>query len=342
MSNRTMATILVVDDTPDNLKLMNGLLKDIYRVKIANGGERALSLADADLPDLILLDIMMPGMDGYEVCRRLKANPRTRDIPVIFLTAKAETQDEELGFEVGAVDYIQKPISPPIVLARVKTHLALRAAVVDAIAARNEADKLLNCLLPEEAAEEIRLIGTVMPRRHDNVAVLFCDVVSFTRYCDQHEPEDVVSRLDSLFCAFEQVTEAHGMEKIKTIGDAFMSAASLLKPMDDPLTSAVDCGLAMVRAAEATGLGWEVRIGIHVGPLVAGVVGQQRYQFDIWGDTVNMAARMAGKGGPGRVAVTDEIFGRIKDRYTGTALGELDVKGKGAIPVYEVTGKSAS
>ncbi len=120
--------VLVVDDTPDNLTLMSSLLKDQYKVKIANHGEKALKIAASEpQPDLILLDIMMPGMDGYEVCRRLQHDPATRDIPVIFLTAKAEIEDEKLGLEMGAVDYITKPISPPIVLARVKNHLALKS-----------------------------------------------------------------------------------------------------------------------------------------------------------------------------------------------------------------------
>ncbi len=122
------ATVLVVDDTPDNLALMNGLLKDDYKVKIANSGEKALKIATSDSPpDLILLDIMMPGMDGYDVCQRLKHNPETMNIPVIFLTAKTEAEDEKRGLELGAVDYITKPISPPIVMARVKNHLALKA-----------------------------------------------------------------------------------------------------------------------------------------------------------------------------------------------------------------------
>jgi len=123
------ATVLVVDDTPDNLSLMSGLLKDDYKVKVANNGEKALKIAAAEHPpDLILLDIMMPGMDGYEVCRQLKADPKTRDIPVIFLTAKAAVEDERMGLELGAVDYITKPISPPIVMARVKTQLTLKAS----------------------------------------------------------------------------------------------------------------------------------------------------------------------------------------------------------------------
>ncbi len=121
------STILVVDDTPDNLTLMSCLLNESYQVKIANGGRRALKIAMSGTPpDLILLDIMMPNMDGYEVCEQLKLNPKTANIPVIFLTAKAESADEQKGLELGAVDYITKPISPPIVLARVKNHLALQ------------------------------------------------------------------------------------------------------------------------------------------------------------------------------------------------------------------------
>jgi putative two-component system response regulator len=120
-------TVLVVDDTPTNLKLLNDLLKDNYRVKLANNGMRALELAAGAPPDLVLLDIMMPEMDGYEVCRRLKASEATQHVPVLFLTAKTEIEDEELGFSVGAVDFIHKPISPPIVLARVRTHLQLKA-----------------------------------------------------------------------------------------------------------------------------------------------------------------------------------------------------------------------
>jgi len=120
-------TILVVDDTPDNITLMIGLLRDRYKTKVATNGEKALQIAgSAPQPDLILLDIMMPGLDGYEVCGRLKANPDTADIPVIFLTAKTQVEDETQGFALGAVDYITKPISPPIVLARVKTHLLLK------------------------------------------------------------------------------------------------------------------------------------------------------------------------------------------------------------------------
>src|SRR5215469_14592078 len=121
-------SVLVVDDSPDNLTLMSGLLKDLYRVKVANSGDRALRIVRGENPpDLILLDIMMPVMSGYDVCRELKADPATAHIPIIFLTAMSEIEDERKGFDLGAVDYITKPISPPIVMARVKTHLRIKA-----------------------------------------------------------------------------------------------------------------------------------------------------------------------------------------------------------------------
>ncbi|HEY8276206.1 MAG TPA: adenylate/guanylate cyclase domain-containing protein [Methyloceanibacter sp.] len=329
--------VLVVDDTPTNVGVVSGVLKDNYRTKVATNGEKALAIAGAaDKPDLILLDVMMPGMDGYEVCRRLKAEPSTRDIPVIFLTAKIDALDEEKGFEVGAVDYIHKPFSGPIVLARVKTQLALQAALREAEEAREQADELLHALLPKKAADEIRSIGTVIPRRYENVAVLFCDVTNFTAYCDQHQPEEVVSRLDALFVIFERVTAKHGLEKIKTIGDGFMAAAGLLQKVENPIASAVRCGLEMATTLIDAHLGWEVKVGVHSGPVVAGVVGQERYQFDIWGDTVNVAARMVEMSSPGCVAATREVFELVSQEFHGEPLGELEIKGKGMIAIIGV------
>jgi len=330
--------VLIVDDTPTNVGVVSGVLKDMYRTKVATNGEKALAIATgADKPDLILLDVMMPGMDGYEVCRRLKADPSTRDIPVIFLTAKIDALDEEKGFDVGAVDYIHKPFSGPIVLARVKTQLALQAALREAEEAREQADELLHALLPKKAADEIRAIGTVIPRRYENVAVLFCDVTNFTAYCDKHEPEDVVSRLDALFVIFECVVAKDGLEKIKTIGDGFMAAAGLLHKVDEPIAAALRCGLEMATTLIDAHLGWEVKVGVHSGPVVAGVVGQERYQFDIWGDTVNVAARMVEMSSPGSVAATQEIFEMVSAvEFYGEPLGELNIKGKGMIAVIGV------
>jgi adenylate cyclase len=329
-------TILIVDDTPANISIISGALKDHFKTKIATNGEKALVLASGqEKPDLILSDIVMPGMDGYELCRRLKADRSTRDIPIIFLTSKTDIEDEKKGFELGAVDYIHKPFSAPVVLARVTTHVMLRAALQEVQEARDQADRLLHSLLPETAADEIRRVGTVIPRRHEHVVVLFADIIGFTSFCDKHEPEDVVSRLDALFVLFEQTANAHGLEKIKTVGDAFMAAAGLLKISDDPHAAAVRCGLELAAVCEQ--LDWKARVGVHSGPVVAGVVGHERYQFDIWGDTVNVAARLAGMGTAGNVVIATDLWQRISDRFDCVSLGLLEVAGKGCIPLVEVT-----
>jgi len=168
----TRATLLVVDDTPDNLALMYGLLKDSYKVKVASSGEQALAIACAEPPpDLILLDVMMPGIDGYEVCRRLHENPATRTIPVIFLTAAADVEAERRGLDLGAADYITKPISPPVVAARVRNHLALKA---HADFLRNQSDYL--------AAEVARRTRDVIVTQE--VTILAMAALAETRDCD--------------------------------------------------------------------------------------------------------------------------------------------------------------
>jgi putative two-component system response regulator len=135
-------SILIVDDTPENIDVLRGILADRYSIRAATNGALALRIAEKQSPDLILLDVMMPGMDGYEVCQRLKANPETASIPVVFVTAKAETEDEQTGFDVGAVDYITKPVNPALVNARVRTHLALadqQRACNEQVVARTQA-----------------------------------------------------------------------------------------------------------------------------------------------------------------------------------------------------------
>ena len=162
-------SILIVDDTPINIGVISGALKDSYRTKVATNGEKALAIASGDdKPDLILLDVMMPGMDGYEVCRRLKANPETQSIPVIFLTGQTGTEDETKGFEVGAVDYIHKPFSEAVVKARVRTHLMLRAAH------EQIAKQLLAINIELEMARQIQL--SILPSSTPKIAGL--DIVA--------------------------------------------------------------------------------------------------------------------------------------------------------------------
>jgi adenylate cyclase len=329
--------ILLVDDAPANIQVAREILKDTYKTRVATSGAKALELAKtAPLPDLILLDVMMPEMDGYEVCTRLKQDPETRDIPVIFLTAKTEAEDETKGFETGAVDYIHKPFSPPVVMARVQTHLNLREAREQLAREKRMVDQLLENTLPGAAVVELKETGKVTPRRFENVAVLFVDLVSFTRFCDQHTPEEVVTGLSELFILFEDCAKRHGLEKIKSIGDAFLATAGLLQPVDDPLRAAVSCALDINEALPGIPGGWRVRAGAHCGPVMAGIVGRERYQFDIWGDIVNVASRLTASSSPGSVAVTEDQAAKLEG-FTIHPKGVVELKGKGATRLSEVT-----
>ncbi len=163
------SVILVVDDTPENLQLMSTLLCEDYKVQVAGSGEKALKLmAGGVLPDLVLLDILMPGIDGYEVCRRMRADARMRHVPVIFVTAKTDSEDEEQGFNLGAVDYITKPISPAVTLARIRTHLSLKHAV-DLLQDRNQT-----------LEEEVRLRTSELSRIQD-VTIMVMTSLAETR-----------------------------------------------------------------------------------------------------------------------------------------------------------------
>src|SRR5215475_9218788 len=183
--------ILIVDDTPTNIGVISGALKDSYKTKIATNGQKALALASAeDKPDLILLDVMMPEMDGYEVCSRLKADPATREIPVIFLTGQTSADDETHGFEVGAVDYVHKPFSSAVVKARVRSHILLREAraqLAEQLLALNTelemARKIQLSILPHSLP---KLPGLDLAARFLPMTAVAGDFYDFIQLDDQH------------------------------------------------------------------------------------------------------------------------------------------------------------
>jgi phosphoserine phosphatase RsbU/P len=191
VSSAVQKLILIVDDTPTNIGVISGALKDSYKTKIATNGEKALALASAeDKPDLILLDVMMPEMDGYEVCSRLKADPTTREIPIIFLTSQTSADDETHGFEVGAVDYVHKPFSPAVVKARVRNHILLREAraqLAEQLLALNTelemARKIQLSILPQELP---KLAGLDIAARFHPMASVGGDFYDFINVDDKH------------------------------------------------------------------------------------------------------------------------------------------------------------
>lgn len=336
MTEPRRPSILVVDDDVSNLAVVASVLQANYHLRLVANAERALSLAKATPPDLVLLDVEMPDLDGYAVCERLKADPALEEVPVIFLTGRASVDDEALGFARGAVDYIHKPLSPPILVARVRTHLALRDALEAERVERARAAALLEVVMPSSVAEELGRTGTVAPRRVENVAVLFCDLVGFTAYCDKHSPEEVVSRLDLVLHEFERVARAHGVEKLKTIGDGFLASAGIFDARGASLERAVRCGVELARSVPKVCPGWAARVGVDEGTLVSGIVGGERFQFDIWGRPVDLAMGLAGAGRPGAVCVTQRCREKLGSCFAVESLGTRAVGALGEFEVFEV------
>jgi class 3 adenylate cyclase len=314
---------------------------------LAENGQRALEALRAGSFDLMLLDIQMPELNGYEVLERMKADPALRDIPVIVLSASDETERVARCVEMGAEDYLPKPFDPVLLQARIGASLEkkrLRNREVSYLRQIQEekqrSDNLLHIILPHDVAEELKATNSVKPRRFENVGVLFCDIVAFTAYSDGRAPEEIHTHLQSLVEAFEGIAAGHGLEKIKTIGDAFMATAGLLAPAENPALNCVRCGLEMIAAARALPPHWESRVGAHVGLLIAGVVGRRKYQYDIWGDTVNTAARMMQAAAPGTIFVTAETWLALAAYCEGSRQELTQIKGKGEMALYSVKGLS--
>ncbi len=332
------ARILVVDDDETSRDMLaRRLRREGHHVAAVAGGREALALVRERPFDLILLDVLMPQMNGLEVLRCLKAPDGWRDIPVIMVSAFDDVDSIAGCIELGAEDYLPKPFNRTVLLARVdacleRKHLRdrERSYLEQIERERQRADELLHVILPGDVVTELKATNSVRPRRHERVAVLFCDLVEFTHYCDGNEPEQVVRHLQQLIEHWEEIALRHQVQKIKTIGDAFMAAAGLSwLPADEPVLRCLRCGLEMIAAAHALPVKWDARVGVHVGPVVAGVIGRRQYLFDLWGDTVNTAARMESNGVAGAVTFSRTAWEQVAGQCHATSLGLVPVKGKG-------------
>jgi adenylate cyclase len=222
-------------------------------------------------------------------------------------------------------------------------YLLLQYSVRARDAALRRSDGLLLNVLPRSIAERLKRDPGVIAEHHDQVTVLFADVVDFTPFTERTSPARVVAVLDEVFSAFDGLAERHGLEKIKTIGDAYMVVAGLPEPRPDDAAAAADMALEMQseasRLGQALDLDLSFRIGIDSGPVIAGVIGRRKFIYDLWGDTVNTASRMESHGLPGRIQVTEATYARLRDAYEFEDRGEVEVKGKGRLHTYLLVGR---
>ncbi len=534
--------ILIVDDTPINLRILSLILsKQGYKVSQALSGKIALMAIEKNTPDLILLDISMPEMDGYEVCSQIKANPKTYEIPVIFISALDDTLAKVKAFEVGGVDYITKPFETEEVLARIKNQIKIRElqkqlteqnfqlqkiaerektlsqisqrirqsldlmeilsttvrevreflqvdrvaiarlnldktltivqeSVVDQglsilnlkitdrsfqeayiqrytdiqvisdiqqsslppalisfwsqfqvishlvvpifqqtvnMAAENDpqtpdreayplnsevyglliadhctqvrqwhpsevdlltqlslqigmawqqsqlyeklryqqekTETLLLNILPKLIAQRLKQNPGIIADSFESVTVMFADIAGFTNLSAQISPLELVKLLNEIFSRFDALAQRHKLEKIKTIGDAYMVVGGLSIPNKNHLSAMADMALDMQQAIAQVqapqGEPFQIRIGINCGSVVAGVIGSNKFIYDLWGDTVNVASRMESTGIPGEIQVTESVYEQLKAFYEFEPRGLTSIKGKGEMMTYWLKGK---
>jgi adenylate cyclase len=225
----------------------------------------------------------------------------------------------------------------------VTAYLLLQYAVRARDTALASSERLLLNVLPRTIAERLKRETGIIAETHDDVTVVFADVVDFTRFTERTAPERVVGVLDEIFSAFDGLAERLGLEKIKTIGDAYMVVAGLPEPRPDHAAAAAEMALAMQdevgRLCTALNLDLAIRIGMQSGPVIAGVIGRRKFIYDLWGDTVNTASRMESSGLPGRIQVTEAVHERLRDAYEFEERGEIEIKGKGPLRTYLLTGR---
>lgn len=395
--------ILVVEDSPvQAVVLLRRLMERGYVTDLARSGSEGLEkLEQMDpLPSLIISDVEMPDMNGFEMCRQIKENERTRHIPVIIVTALAEPEDVIRGLESGADGYVTKPYDAKYLLVRVESLIAnkerfqnrepapaleityagqKRTITADRLQILNllfstyenivkqnhqlmemqlelrrnntklqeayqESERLLLNILPKKVASELKARGSAEPVSFESVTVLFTDFKGFTKIAETMTPKELVQELDDCFSYFDNLMDRYRMEKLKTIGDSYMCAGGI---PESNATHAVDACLAALEIQrfmtslreERTRRGkpfWQLRLGIHTGPLVAGVIGDKKFAYDVWGDTVNTASRMESSGTPERVNVSQWTHEVVKNYFDCEHRGKVHAKNKGEIHMYYV------
>ena len=330
--------LLVVDDTDDNLFLMRSLLEDFYTVFTAASGAEALVMANSSSPpDLILLDIMMPHMDGYEVLRQLRQQSDTANIPVIFLTALGTIEEEQLGLDMGAVDYITKPISPPVMMARVQSHLershnARRLQALSEKLSRYLAPQVYQLLFEGSQTAEIHT-------KRKQLTVFFSDIKDFTESIARWQPEEITRLLNGYFSEMSRIAADFGGTVDKFIGDGiiiFFGDPHSLGVKEDAL-QCIKMALAMQQSMGRLQMLWpdrtpgnpfRIRIGINTGFCDVGNFGSDlRMEYTIIGSEVNLASRLEQAAEAGGILISAQTYALVKHDIDADPALAITVKG---------------
>jgi class 3 adenylate cyclase len=341
---RLRGLVLVVDDEEQNRMLLRDSLEAHgYEIEEAENGETALQRAAERPPDVVLLDVMMPGMDGFEVCRRLKKGAETASIPVLMVTALSDRKERMMGVAAGANDFLNKPVDLLDLTLRVRNAVHTRHLFIQLQSEQEKSERLLLNILPKAIADRIKLGEVNIADYHADVTVLLADLVGFSVLSTQIGPAQVVYLLNEIFSAFDTLAEKHGLEKIKTVGDAYMVAGGLASPQTDHVQAIAELALDLREEIERLNGNYNtslrIRVGICTGPVVAGVIGRDKISYDLWGNTVNLACRLESAGEAGSITVAESTYERLRDKFILQRKKTVDIKGLGAVTPFELTGR---
>ena len=352
------AQVLLVDDS----RVMRAMLKKALGeigfenvVEAFDGADAVAKMHSAPF-DLVLLDMEMPVMTGLEVLAAMNLAPDLKGLPVIVISGADQIDMAVQCIEAGAEDYLTKPPNLTLLRARVTTSLEkkrlrdlerLRLVQLQTEKElvereREKSERLLLNILPSAIAGRLKGGEKSIANRHEIVSVLFADLCGFTAMSRKTSPADLVSMLNQIFTAFDHIVEEHGVEKIKTIGDCYMLVGGIPLQRDDHAAAVAECALEMIAALEginrANGTELQMRVGIHTGPVVAGVIGKIKFTYDLWGDTVNVASRMESSGQPDRIHLSEQTAEQLQGRYLLEDRGFVECKGLGAVKTFFLNG----
>lgn len=370
--------ILCVDD---ERVVLNGLRSQLgrdfgsqYAIELAESGEEALELVNELLREgneipIVISDQLMPGIKGHELLKNIHIiTPSTY---TVLLTGQSDLEAVTEAVNHGNLyRYISKPWEGNDLIMTVREALKgfyqdkqleeqnkllerhnkeLEKLVYERTQqlqdAKDKSDELLLNILPEETATELKEKGEATARHYKMVTVLFTDFQAFTKSASEISPQELIQTLNECFTAFDNIIGRHNLEKIKTIGDAYMCAGGLPSENSTNASDAVSAACEIREwvanwnnARIAKGLEtWEIRIGVHTGELIAGVIGKKKFAYDVWGDAVNLASRMESNGEIGKINISGSTFELVKDKFTCQHRGKLPVKGKDVVDMYFVT-----
>jgi len=339
------ARILIVDDEQFHLSYLERLLRSAgYSNVQVQSDPRTVEAMHLEYDfDLILLDLNMPHLDGIQVIERLRRIDARAYVPVIVMTGDDDLKVRDEALERGARDFLVKPPRKEEMLSRIRNVIEIRYLNRQNNLERVRYQKLLQDILPGYIVDRLKDGETEIVDDLPDVSVLFADLVGFSNICARLDSRIVVENLNRIFLAIDDLAETYGIEKIKTLGDAYMAVSGIGETGTSHLSRMADFALAVIRQLDTLqdtlAFPFRMRIGIERGQLIAGLLKGRRSVFDVWGDTVNAAARLQTASAPGRVLVSRHLADAIEDDFDLEPRGFVDLKGVGKTEVLFIASR---